>query len=455
MKKYNLIVIIIALILPLKNIAQPTNKEVSGVPIDRIIGTVGDKIIKVSDVESQYLQMQAQGIPVNANTKCKIFEELLVQKLLINQAIIDSVEVSDMQVMSEIERRVAIFSERAGGDDKLVAYFGKSIPEIKKDFEDIVKDQLLMQQMQQNITGEIKASPKDVSDFYKSIPKDSLPFIATQIEMSQIIIEPVVTFEAKRAAKEKLEGFRKRIVDNGDDFSVLASLYSDDPGSAANGGELGFMGKGDLVKEFGEVAFKLEKGETSKVVETDFGYHIIQLVEMMEDEGNFRHILVKPSVANKAKLLAKNRLDSISQLIRIDTLTFAIAALRYSTDENTRNNGGVMVNPYTGDSKFEQKQIHPSISYVVKNLKIGQISDPFLTTNDKGREVYSIIKLDKKTEAHVADLKNDYKLIQDMTTQMKSEAAVKKWVAEKLKATYIKIDEAYQTCEFEEKTWLK
>ncbi len=450
MKKIKILILFLAFSIPLNSISQENN---SGV-IDKIIGIVGNKIIKISDVESQYLQMKAQGIPVNDKTKCKIFEELLVQKLLVNQAIVDSIEVSEMQITSEIERRVSIFSERAGGDDKLVAYFGKSIPEIKKDFEEIVKDQLLMQEMQQKITGSLKVTPKDINHFFMSIPSDSLPAIPAQIELSQIIIEPVVTFEAKRAAKEKLLGYRKRIVEKGDDFTTLASLYSEDPGSAAKGGELGFMSRSGLVKEFADVAFKLQVGEVSNIVETEFGYHIIQLIEKRDDEANLRHILVVPKVAADAKLAAKNKLDSIATAIRIDSMTFAVAALIYSTDKNTKNNGGIMVNPYTGDTKFEQNQIHPSISYVVKNLKVGEISAPFATINERGREVYALIKLMKQTPAHTANLQSDYKMIQDMALQKKSEEVVKKWVAEKIKTTYIKIDDLYKSCKFEEKTWL-
>jgi len=451
MKKLEILILFLAFLIPFNSISQENN---SGVVIDKIIGIVGNKIIKISDVESQYLQMKAQGIPVNDRTKCKIFEELLVQKLLVNQAIVDSIEVSEIQISSEIERRVSIFSERAGGDDKLVAYFGKSIPEIKKDFEDIVKDQLLMQEMQQKITGSLKVTPKEINHFFESIPSDSLPFIPAQIELSQIIIEPIVTFEAKRAAKEKLLGYRKRIVENGDDFTALATLYSEDPGSAAKGGELGFMSKNGLVKEFADVAFKLQVGEVSNIVETDFGYHIIQLIEKRDDEANLRHILVVPKVASDAKLAAKIKLDSIATAIRIDSITFAVAALVYSTDKNTKNNGGIMVNPYTGDTKFEQNQIHPSISYVVKNLKIGEISAPFATVNEKGREVYALIKLMKQTPAHTANLQSDYKMIQDMALQEKNEEVVKKWVAEKIKTTYIKIDDLYKVCKFEEKTWL-
>ncbi len=452
MKKSIILLLIFTISFAFFGFSQP--QAGTGAIVDKIIGIVGNKIIKISDVESQYLQMKAQGVPVNDKSKCKIFEELLIQKLMVNQALIDSIEVNDMQVMSEIDRRVAIFSERAGGDDKLVEYFNKSIPEIKKDFEEIVRDQLLMQQMQQEIVGELKVTPKEINHFFESIPQDSLPEIPEQIELSQIIIEPTITLEAKRFAKNKLQNYRKRIVENGDDFAVLASLYSEDPGSAAKGGELGFMSKGAFVKEFSEAAFKLKKGEISNVIETEFGYHIIELIEKRGDEANFRHILITPKVANEAKIAAKNKLDSLATAIRTDSITFAVAALIYSTDKTTKNNGGIMMNPHTGDTKFEMNQIHPSMNYVVKGLKIGEISAPFITVNDKGREVYAIIKLMKQSPAHTANLKSDYKLIQDFALQKKQQDVVRKWVNDKIKTTYIKIDELYKKCNFEEKTWL-
>jgi peptidyl-prolyl cis-trans isomerase SurA len=309
--------------------------------------------------------------------------------------------------------------------------------------------------MQSKIATDVRVSPAEVKKFYSDIPKDSLPLIPTEYELLQIVKFPIVTREEKNKIKDRLNELRERIV-KGEKFSTLAILYSEDVVSAKNGGELGLTNKSDLVPEFSAVAFNLQPGEVSKVVETEFGFHIIQLIERKGDQINVRHILMTPKTSASARAKTKFFLDSLSTKIRLDTLKFSQAALLYSEDENTRNNGGLMVNPYTGDSKFETKYLDPATNYVLKNssLKVGEISEP-IDTKEKAKDAYKIILLKSKTEAHVANLEKDYKKIQDMALEKKKSELVDNWVKNKQKETYIHLDNSYKNCSFRFKNWLK
>lgn len=422
--------------------------------IDNIIAVVGNQIILKSEVEEQLLQMQARGIYGEGNQKCQIFEQLLFQKLLVVQAQIDSIEVTSKQVDAEIEGRLETFIRQIGGKKQLEDYFGKSILEIKEDFKSIVREQLLAQKMQNEITSDIKITPSEVKNFYKSIPKDSLPIINANYEIAQIVVQPKINDEQKETVKRKLDGLRERIL-KGENFSTLAVLYSDDKSSAKNGGELGFVNKSDLVKEFSSVAFNLEKDEISEIVETEFGYHVIQMIEKRGNQINARHILLIPKIASNAKYKARQKLDSITKLIRLDTITFGLAALKFSDDEDTRKNEGLMINPYTGTSKFEIKQIDPATNYALKKLDIGQISEPFEAQNEKGKTVFKIIYKKSETKPHTINLKEDYQQVQNMAFANKKDLEVKAWVAKKQKETYVKIPGSLNKCPFDFPGWIK
>jgi len=422
--------------------------------IDNVIAVVGNQVVLKSEVEEQYLQMQARGMATGENQKCDIFEGILFQKLLVVQAKIDSLEVSSAQVDGEIAGRLQTFIQQIGGEKQLEDYFGKSIREIKEDFKPIVLEQLLAQKMQAEITTDIKITPSEVKNFYKSIPKDSLPIINANYEIAQIVIQPKISKEEKEYVKRKLNGLRDRIL-KGESFSTLAVLYSDDKSSAKNGGELGFVNKSDLVKEFAAAAYNLEDGETSDIVETEFGFHIIQLIEKRGNQINVRHILLIPKIPADAKYKAKQTLDSITRLIRLDSLTFGRAALRFSDDEDTRKNEGLMINPYTGTSKFEIKQIEPSTNYALKKLDVGQISDPFESQNQKGKTVYKIIYKKSEIKPHTINLNEDYQEIQNMALAKKKEKAVKAWVEQKQKETYVKVHGDYKNCPFGSPGWIK
>ncbi len=422
--------------------------------IDNVIAVVGNQIVLKSEVEEQFLQMQARGMTTKGNQKCQIFEGLLLNKLLVVQAQIDSIEVNSSQVDAEIDGRLQNFIQQIGGEKQLEDYFGKSLLEIREDFKPIVREQLLAQKMQDEITIDIKITPSEVKSFYKSIPKDSLPIINANYEIAHIVIQPKITKEEKKAVKKKLEGLRERIM-NGDKFSTLAYMYSHDKTSAKNDGELGFVNKSDLVKEFASEAFSLKKDEVSEIVETEYGYHLIQMIEKRGSQVNVRHILLTPQFASNAKYEAKQKLDSITKLIRIDSLTFGEAAYKFSNDEDTRKNEGLMINRYTGTSKFEIKQIEPATNYVLKNLDVGQISEPFETQNDKGKTVIKIISKKSETKPHTINLKEDYQMVQDMALTDKKNMVLKEWVEKKQRDTYIKIPGNFKNCSFDSPGWVK
>lgn len=430
-----------------------------GIVIDQVVAVVGNYPIKYSDIEQQYLQLKAQGMAAKTDARCLILEELLFQKLLLHQAKIDSIEVSEREVESELDRRLRMFISQIGSQAELEKHFGKTIPEIKEDFRADVKEQLLTQRMQAEITGEIKVTPADVRNYYNSFSTDSLPLINTQIEYAQIIIEPEVDDQQKEQLIKRLEGIRKEIIESSNPantFGAKATLYSDDRASAQKRGELGFTNRGDLVPEFSAVAFNLKKGEVSEIVETEFGYHIIQLIERKGEKINVRHILLMPKATPEAKVKALEKLDSIANIIRIDSLSFSEAAIKFSDDKTSRNNGGVAVNPYTGDTKFEPEQImDPVTNYELKKLKIGEMSDVYETRGERGMTVYKIIKLKNKIKPHTANLNDDYNYIKELAQIQKQQKFIANWIEQKLETTYIKIDPSFRNCKFQQTDWLK
>ncbi len=414
--------------------------------IDQVVAVVGSNVILYSEIENEFLQSQLQGNTKGSSTKCSILEELMFQKLLLTQAEIDSVKVTDKQVDSELERRLRYFINQVGSKEKLEEYFKKTILQIKEDMRDKIHDYLIIQNVQSKLTQDIKITPSEVSDFFKMIPVDSLPLIGSQIEIEQIVKQPVISNVEIDIVKDKLNSLRARVL-KGEDFATLANLYSEDPGSMNKGGELGFVGRGELYPEFEAVAFSLKSGEVSPIVKTEKGYHIIQLIERRGEYINVRHILVipKPSPIDLAK--SKKDLENITALIAMDTLTFEQAAARYS-DDPTKLNGGKLINPYTGDSKFTPEEVEPNLFFVVEKMNVGEKSAPMLFTNEDGQQAYRIVYLKSRTEPHKANMKDDYPQIQNMALSIKQNNALNKWVIEKSKSTFIKIASDYKTCKF-------
>ncbi len=422
--------------------------------IDRVIATVGSKVVLKSDVEIQLLQARQRGELVE-NIRCDIFEDLLFQKLLLNQAMLDSIEVSEKEIEAQLSMRLETFIEQMGSQENLENYYNKSIFEIKNMFYDIVEDQLLSQQMQYTITEGITITPAEVRDFYLTINKDSLPLIDTKIEYQKIRIYPVISEEERQIAYDKIEEFRKKIEDGTKKFETIAIMYSEDSYSATKGGELGFMGRGELDPEFAATAFLLEKDEVSEVIETQFGLHIIKNVERRGEKINCKHILISPKVSVAAKIEARNRLDSIKSLLLVDSITFENAALFFSEDKDTYKSEGKVINPYSGDTKFDIEKIDPRIRVVLDKMKPNEISKPNEIMDETGKICYEIYKLKSKSEPHVANLEQDYEEIRALALQDKQNTAIDKWIRNKQRLVYINISDEYKACPYKYNGWLK
>lgn len=424
--------------------------------IDGVVGIVGQKSILKSEIENTLLQYKARQMALPGNDRCYIFEELLFQTLLLNQADLDSVYASDGQVESQLNRRLDYFEEQMGGRKAMEEYFGKPYKDMKEFFRETVEDQIVIQQMQSQITSDIVVSPAEVSEFYAKIPKDSLPIVQSEIQFSQIVIYPEIKAEQEEKIKEELLNIKERVENGSMEFTVAAILYSDDRAANEKNGSLGWVRRGDLVPEFSEAAFSLSKpGELSDIVQTDFGYHLIKFHERRGEQVLVSHILMKPKVKTAAKLKAKNKLDSIAKLIRTDKYTFEEAAEKFTEDDAGKRNGGTVINPYSGTSTFKSEDIDPSTNFIIRKLDIGEISEPFESTNMKGKTEMKIISVKSKTKPHVATLETDYQRISDMALEKKKQQAVDDWIKEKQKTTYIKISPEYQSCDFKYEGWLK
>ncbi|MCD6112105.1 MAG: peptidylprolyl isomerase [Bacteroidales bacterium] len=447
-------ILIINLILTLTlSINKSYSQDNNEVIIDEIIGIVGNNIILQSDVENQYMQYRLQGkISGGKEIKGKIFESLLYQKLLLNQAKIDSIEVTDNQVNQEMDRRMRYFISQLGSEKKLEEFYNKSILEIKEEFRQLIKDQMLVNSMKSNITKDIKITPSEVKSFYKNLPKDSIPLIPSEFEIGHILIKPPIDFAEKQAIKDKLRGFRKRIL-NGEKFETLAILYSEDKASAKKGGDLGLHGRGEFYPEFEAAAFNLKKGEISDVIETQAGFHIIQMIERKGEYINVRHILLTPKISPLELAKSKNTLDSITELIKNKKYTFEEAAKKFS-DAPDKINGGLMINDITGNSKFQADQIDPKIFFVIDKLEEGEISKPVLMKTEDNTEAYQIIFLKERTLPHRANPIDDYDKIQAWALQYKQNDVINDWIDSKIAETYIKISDKYKNYSFEHK-WVK
>jgi peptidyl-prolyl cis-trans isomerase SurA len=423
--------------------------------IDQVVAVVGSEIILKSDIENQYIQLKSQGLnSETSDAKCDILEELMFQKLLYLQAIYDSVEVTTKEVDTELNRRLDVFINQLGSEKKLEEFYGKSLIEIKSDFRDIIKEQLLTQKVQTTITSSVKVTPSEVRSFYEDIPKDSLPLVEAYFELSEIVIFPEIGQAEKDEVIAKLNEIRERIL-KGENFATLAILYSEDPGSSANGGDLGFVSRTDLVPEFASVAFNLTSTEdVSRVVETEYGFHIIQLVEKKGNMSNFRHILINPKTSVEQIQKAEIEIEEVNQLILKDSISFVDAARKYSDSDSKFNNGKVM-NQYYGTSKLSNDFVDPYTRKAIVNLKVGEISKPFLSTNAKGTKVMKMVRLDSKVDSHVANLKDDYQEIQQYALQKENQKVIEKWIESKLAATYVRIDQSYGNCAFKYADWYK
>lgn len=416
--------------------------------IDQVVAVVGKNIVLESDIQNQYLNavMQGQIRGAASEARCRILEDILYQKLMVTQAEVDSLTVDEIRVEGELDRRLGSFIQQFGSQEKLEQYYGKSLNEIKAELHEVVAEQMLAQEVQQSIVMSVTVTPSEIKSFYRSIPKDSLPLIKTEYKIAEIVKKPPVNIEEKLRVKEQLLDLRKRILD-GENFSTMAVLYSADPGSASKGGELGFYGRGQLYHEFEAVAYKLKEGEISNVVETEAGYHIIQLIERKGDYINVRHILLTPKVSPADLLKARTLLDSVAKLVRADSMSFERAVELYSDGED-KNSGGLLINQYTGSISFEAEQLDPQVSFVVEKMEIGDVSNPVPMKTEDQKDAYRILKLLEQTQPHRANLKIDYPRIQEWALQNKQRKAIDKWINKKAKQTYVRIVEQYKKCSF-------
>ena len=445
----NLIVLTVVLFTVSLNIKAQDDSKI----IDKIVAVIGSNIILKSDLEAQIVSLRAQGVLVDDNTRCELMEEMLFQKLLLHQAMLDSVVVSEAEVEGELDRRMNYFISQIGSEKNLEQYYKKSILEIKDELRGNIKDQMISQRMKGQITAGAEVTPKEVKTFFDSLPKDSIPTVESEVEYAQILFNAKESEQARQRAKDKINSFRERII-NGESFSTLAILYSEDPGSAKKGGELGFMGRAELVPEFSLVAFKLKNKAVSEVIETEFGFHIMQLIERRGQKVSVRHLLVKVGVDESQVEIAKNLADSVYNLLQTDTLTFDELAAKYSDDEQTKKSRGLVVNPQTGTSIFQLDQVNPQIYYSIDKMEVGEYSKPVPAQGQDGKKGYRIIKLITKTPAHKATFEADYSKIQNAALSDKQRLIVKDWIARKVGNTYFKIDNEFKDCNFEN-NWVK
>lgn len=423
--------------------------------IDEVIWVIGDEAIFKSDVESARIDAQTRGQHIDGDPYCVIPEQLAIQKLFLHQAAIDSLEVSDASVFREVDLELNNAIQNAGSREKLEEYTGMSLTKLRETWFEAMKNNELVKMARENLVKDIKVTPAQVRRYFKDLPEDSIPFIPTKVECQIITLQPKIEQEEIDRVKNELRDYTERVNSGSSKFSTLALMYSEDPGSARQGGELGFMGRGTLVPEFANIAFNLtDPKAVSKIVESEFGFHIIQLIEKRGDQVNVRHILRKPRVSDKAFETAINLLDSVSNLIREGKYTFDECAAG-SDDKDTRNNYGIMVNPEDGTPRFEMRSLPPEVARVVANMNVNEISQPFIMVNSKGKEVVAVVKLRKKINGHRATMADDYQALQEVVVGKLSEEKLDKWIREKQASTYIHINEGWNSCEFKYPGWIK
>jgi peptidyl-prolyl cis-trans isomerase SurA len=420
-----------------------------GIIVDKVAAVVGKNLILASDIENQYSQALSSG--ETPPPKCSVLEELLFTKLLVHQAEVDSIEIPEKQVQQELDQRMRYYVAQVGSEEKLEEYYGKSIAQLKEDFKEDVREMLLARQVQQGITADVKVTPSEVRTMFNSFSVDSLPLLNAEMEIAQVVKKIEVNEDEKNIVREKIRKIRDRIVD-GEDFATLAVLYSEDTESAKRGGELGFVGRNDLVPEFAAEAFNLKGKEISRIVESQFGFHIIQLIKRRGEMINVRHILISPKFSSADLKKAQLELDSIKNQIASGKFTFEEAALKFSDDAETKLNGGLLINPATGTTKFDVAEIEPGLFFILDKLKLGEVSDVTKQAGSDNKPAFKLLTIKSKSEPHRANLKDDYQRLQNIALQQKQAKTVNTWINKKRKQSYIKVTEEYMGCQFRN-TW--
>lgn len=424
--------------------------------IDEVVWVVGDDAILKSEVEEARLNAIYERRQFDRDPYCVIPEEIAVQKLFLHQAALDSIEVSESEVIQQVDYMTNVYITNLGSREKMEEYFNKTSSQIRETLRDNARDGLRVQKMQQKLVGEIKVTPAEVRRYFKDLPQDSIPYIPTQVEVQIITQQPKVPLEEIEDVKRRLREYTERI-NNGESFAMLARMYSEDRGSALNGGELPFYGRGQLDPAFANVAFNLQDpNKVSKIVESEFGFHIIQLMEKRGERIKVRHILLKPHIPQTALDAANARLDSIADDIRNNKFSFEDAASILSHDKDTRNNHGLLPNPNNNTSKFEMQELPPEIAKVVDQMKVGEISEAFTMIPQKtGKEECVIVKLKSRTNGHKATISEDYQSLKAIVLEKRRDEVLDKWIREKQKHTYVRINENWRNCTFKYPGWIK
>ena len=433
--------------------------------IDEVVWVVGDEAILKSEVEEARLSAVYEGRKIDGDPYCVIPEELAVQKLFLHQARLDSIEVPEAEVIQKVDGMTNQWIQMLGSREKMEEYFfehqNKTPSQIRETLRENAREGLTVQKMQQKLVGDIKITPSEVRRYFKDLPQDSIPYVPTQVEVQIITLQPKVPIEEIEDVKSRLREYTDRVNKGETSFSTLARMYSEDRGSAMKGGETGFMGKGMMDPAYATVAFGLQDAKKiSKIVESEYGYHIIQLIEKRGDRVNTRHILLRPKVSEKELAEARARLDSIADDIRLDKFSFDVAASALSQDKDTRNNHGLMVNTNSRDamatSKFEMQELPQDVAKIVDNLNVGEISKAFTMVNEKdGKEVCAIVKLKTRINGHKATITDDYQNLKDIVIEKRREELLHKWILEKQKHTYVRIDDNWKNCDFKYPGWIK
>ena len=427
--------------------------------IDEVVWVVGDEAILKSDVESERLNAQYEGRKFDGDPYCIIPEQLAVQKLFLHQAELDSIEVSEQEVLSRLEQQTNWLIDQIGSKEKMEEYYNKTSTQIREMLRENIRNGLTVEKMQREIVGDIKIVPADVRRYFKNLPQDSIPYVPTQVEVQIVTLEPKIPQEEIERVKKALRDYTEQINKGEIAFSTLARLYSEDEGTRRRGGELGFMGRGQLVPEYANVAFNLQDPKkVSKIVESEFGFHIIQLIEKRGDRINTRHILLKPRVEETDLEASLLRLDSIAKDIRNAKFTFDEAATFISQDKDTRNNHGLMANPNSGTARFEMQelaQVSQEVAKTVEGLNVGEISEPFTMINNKGKEICAIVKLKARIDGHKATITEDYQRLKSIVQAKLGEEKLQKWILDKQKSTYVRINENWVKCDFKYPGWVR
>lgn len=426
--------------------------------IDEVIWVVGDEPILKSDVEQMRMQGLAEGINFGADPDYSIPEQLAVQKLFLHQAQIDSIDVPEADVVQGVNQQINRWIEAAGSQEKLEEYRKQSINDMRNELHDEFKNQQLIQRMRQKLVEDIKVSPADVRAYFRNLPEDSIPYVPTEVEVEILVNAPHIKQSEINRVKDELRNFTDRVNKGETTFATLARLYSEDPGSARQGGELGYTGRGLLDPAFANVAFNLtDPKKISKIVESDFGYHIIQLIDKRGDKINCRHILLKPKVSPDEITDAEHRLDSITNDIKSGKFSFEQAATYLSDDKDTKNNQGLMSNS-TADgmtSRFQMKDLPTEVARVVDTMKVGEISKPFEMVNNKGKTVVAVVKLKSRTPGHKATITEDFQVMKDVVLNKERENFLHQWVVDKIKHTYVRVADRYKNGKYEYQGWIK